>query len=151
MVVDLPTAWLYDVDIFSSDRLAYLTPCLSYGELWEGCTAKWYSQVFADSIIELRMRCSSNDDNVAHHVWDVCCRYFTLRNSNAGQLNRQPPAWLRKAKAWRRQKGWTEAVDYRVGRFSWDYLISSKSDLSISWVHCDSCERVTTKKFREEP
>lgn len=68
IVIDLPTAGLYDVDILFPDRLFNLDPSLADRELGEEYLRGGNTQVIADGLVQARVGAAPKNDNVSDHV-----------------------------------------------------------------------------------
>lgn len=74
MVVDFSTARLDDVNIFLPDRLLNFNPSLTDGKFGEQNLCGRDTQHTANSLSQLRVGVSSNDNKVANHgVWLCRC------------------------------------------------------------------------------
>jgi hypothetical protein len=69
-IVDLSCSGLDDVDIFASHRVLDLTTSLTNRELAKDPVAGRHTQVVADPVDQLRMRVSTEDNDISNHVDD---------------------------------------------------------------------------------
>ena len=72
VVVDLAAAGLNDEDILASDRVHDLDASLSYSELAEKDVCRRNTEVIADSLGELGVRATAQNNQIAHHADGRC-------------------------------------------------------------------------------
>jgi hypothetical protein len=72
VVIDLAAAGLDDEDILSSDRVHDLDASLSDRELAKQDVCRRNTEVVADCLGKLRMRAAAQNDQIAHHLVEVC-------------------------------------------------------------------------------
>jgi hypothetical protein len=74
VIVDLSTARLDDVDIFSTNRILDLKAAFSDGKFRENSIASWYAKCVADVFEKLRVGIAPEDDDITNHDGVSCMR-----------------------------------------------------------------------------